>query len=67
MVEAPRMASCCLRNCDPRARLTNMVPNSANALKSWSPLGAAVERKSELSTAEGAYLSQIIVSLLTGP
>ena len=55
MAEAPRRPSRCLRNCDPRARLTDMVPNSANALKSWPPLGAAVERKSEHSTAEGAH------------
>lgn len=67
MAEAPRRTSRCLRNCDPRARLTNMVPNSANALKPWPPLGAAVERKSEHSTAEGAHLSHIIVSLVTGP
>lgn len=57
MAEAPRRPSRCLRNRDPRARLTNMVPNSANALKSWPPLGAAVERKSEHSTAEGGHLS----------
>lgn len=64
VAEAPRRTSRCLRNCDPRARLTNMVPNSANALKPWPPLGAAVERKSEHSTAEGAH---IIVPLATGP
>lgn len=57
MAEASRGASRCMRNCDPRARLTSMAPNSANTLKSWPPLGSAVERKSKYSAAEGAYLS----------
>lgn len=57
MAEAPRGASRCMRNCDPRARLTSMAPNSANTLKSWSPLGSAVERESKYSAAEGAYVS----------
>lgn len=57
MAEAPRGASRCMRNCNPRARLTSMAPNSANTLKSWLPLGSAVERESKYSAAEGAYLS----------
>lgn len=57
MAEAPRGASRCMRNCDPRARLTSMAPNSANTLKSWPPLGSAVERKSKRSAAEGAHPS----------
>lgn len=61
MAEAPRRASRCMCNCDPRARLTNMVPNSANALKSRPPLGSAVERKSKHSAAEGAHLSHIYI------
>lgn len=67
MAEAPRSARRCMCNCDPRARLTNMDPNSAIALKSWPPLGSAVERKSKHSTAEGANPSHIVVSIFIGP
>lgn len=66
MAEAPRGASHCMRNCNSRARLTSMAPNSANTLKSWPPLGSAVERESKHSAAEGpTSLSHIVLSLVT--
>lgn len=57
LAEAPRGTSRCIRNCDPRARLTSMAPNSANSFESWPPLGSAVESESKYSTAEGTHLS----------
>lgn len=66
MAEAPRSARRCMCNCNPRAWLTNMDPNSAIALKSWPPLGSAVERKSKHSTAEGASPHSLLFLYLLG-